>query len=122
MAADRWKRHNFNNFESWQTIPSSPGCYVVYGDGQVIYVGESTDLRRRIVSNHEIRFARYTNFIESPWGKFTDLYVKVRESVRYGDWAMIELRLIKRLQPPHNCKGSTRPRRIPQKQSVGVHG
>lgn len=90
-------------------IPNSAGCYVVYAHGKPIYVGQTTNLRKRIKS-YEFNYARYSNGIHTPWGLCDDLFLKIRPSIRYGDWAMIELRLIKRLQPRFNCVGSTKGR------------
>ena len=50
MNADQW----------WTSIPVSPGVYVVYEDGKVIYCGETASLRARMkdlrdTRNHTLR-------------------------------------------------------------------
>lgn len=89
-------------------FPSIPACYVIYLDGVVTYIGQTIHLAKRMYA-YEFRYA-YSNNVITPWGFTHRLIVKYRPSIRYGDWAMIELRLIKRLQPPQNCVGSTKQR------------
>lgn len=38
--------------ESRQTIPTTGGVYLIYNDGEVIYVGKAKKLRRRIHTDH----------------------------------------------------------------------
>lgn len=90
--------------------PAKPACYVVYLDGVLSYVGQTTDFRKRM-SQHGIDLCRYSEGYDTPWGEFDDVIVKARFSSILGDWAMREIRLITRLQPPMNCVGSTRARR-----------
>ncbi len=62
-------------------------------------------LRQRIGS-YRIRPTYGTGHF-TPWGQFNRVVVKVKTSYRYGDWAMRELRLIRRLKPDYNrtCLG-----------------
>ncbi|MNL72991.1 hypothetical protein D3C87_1983930 [compost metagenome] len=69
-------------------------------DGILVYVGQTTNLRSRL-SSHQIRLT-YTRSIHTKWGFCKALHIKVSPSRRHGDWAMRELRLIKRLRPVHN--------------------
>lgn len=87
-------------------FPPEPACYVIYCDGKLSYVGQTTNLKKRLAS-YNFRYALSNNII-TPWGFFRELVIKYRISRRYGDWAMTELRLIKRLQPIYNCIGSIR--------------
>jgi hypothetical protein len=100
-----WIAYDFDGPWDFQPIP---GVYVVYLDGQVAYVGQSTNVQKRICS-YNFRYG-YTTAIFTPWGQSHGLKVKVQYSRKYGDWAMKELRLIKRLQPPMNCVGSIKKR------------
>lgn len=84
---------------------SEPGAYVVISLGRVLYVGESRDVAQRM-KTHAINYARYGTTVMTPWGRYSDLVVKVRYSQRYGDWAMVELRLIRRLRPIFNVRGN----------------
>jgi excinuclease UvrABC nuclease subunit len=95
------------NDDQQQDIPGVPGCYVIYLDGALTYIGQSCNVRDRIRS-HGIRGFRYSAWIKTPWGNARNVRIKVRPSSRYGDWAMIELRLIKRLRPAGNRRGIER--------------
>lgn len=90
------------------SFPRRPACYVVYLNGELSYVGQASDLAKRM-SAHGIR-AGYGGSCMSVWGPFKSIVIKARFSTAYGDWAMRELRLIRRLQPRINCVGSTRKR------------
>jgi excinuclease UvrABC nuclease subunit len=105
-AFQRWITFEFN-IEPMNLL-KSPAVYVVYGDGRLLYIGQSMDVQKRIDS-HDIRYG-YSNKIHTPWGSYDQVKIKVRYSSKYGDWAMRELRLIKRIQPPFNCVGSVRKR------------
>ena len=107
----RWISYDFSDVASRYSVKNLPGVYVVYGDKGLIYVGQSTDVKKRMAC-HSINYANYTDFIETPWGRFRSVFVKIKYTRRYGDWAMLELRLIKRLQPPFNCIGSTKRRGV----------
>lgn len=110
-------RSNFKNksskwvvFEGTEPylMPNSPGCYVIYLDGLLSYIGQSSNIRKRF-QNYQIRQG-YSSLIFTPWGQFESVITKVHFGDKYGDWAMRELRLIKRLQPQLNCVGSTKKR------------
>lgn len=106
---DRWITVDISDF-SPRDLPEHPGCYVVFADSKLAYIGQSLNLRKRII-NHKIDFARYSNNITTPWGYFKDVKIKIKTFKRYGEWAKLELRLVRRLQPPFNCVGSSLKRR-----------
>jgi predicted GIY-YIG superfamily endonuclease len=81
-------------------LPAIPACYVFYGDGRLLYVGQTTDFKARMKS-HNVRL-RYSNGYTGPWGDYREMSVKVHFGIAYGDWAMRELRLIQRLRPEFN--------------------
>ena len=89
-------------------FPRLPACYVIYLDGALSYIGQASDLAVRM-SSHGIRIT-YGNNYATKWGHFKSVVVKARFSSRLGDWAMREIRLINRIQPPLNCVGSSRKR------------
>lgn len=106
----------------WQ-VPKSrrdilplPGCYAIYCDDVLVYVGSSTNLRARCLAyGRHSRFARHPAgrhipVLRFPWGisSYRGFYVKVKYSRRLGDWLMWEWRLIARLQPRHNRLGVTK--------------
>lgn len=85
-------------------MPAEAACYAVYWNGRLVYIGQTTDLRNRF-HLHNFRLG-YANNIHTPWGHNcpdTDVFtVKARFSERLGDWAMREIRLIRRLRPEFN--------------------
>lgn len=85
-------------------LPSSPGVYAIYFDGELVYVGSSFDVRKRVLT-HGINWSKYSHGIDTPWGQRKALTIKYRRSDVYGDWAMHELRLIRRLKPRFNSIG-----------------
>ena len=104
-----WFRHSLDDLNS--LVPRSPGTYVIFADGVPVYVGSTTNLRSRLFAGHQINFSRYSAYFDTPWGQFRDVGIAYRPSKRFGDWAMVELRLIRRLQPKFNCWGSVKRRR-----------
>ena len=105
----RWKTYDIMDLFY---IPQKPGCYCIYLDDYLVYIGQARDLRKRLFNApRRFDFRRYTNTIETPWGNGKELFVKVSLSRKYGDWAMREIRLIHRLQPVGNCVGSVKRRR-----------
>lgn len=104
----KWKTWKYDSLISY--LPEVPACYAVYLNGQLAYIGQTGNLYKRFAS-YKIRFSWGASII-TPWGNHETVEVKFRPSIKYGDWAMIELRLIKRLQPPQNCAGSTKKRRL----------
>lgn len=84
-------------------MPRSPGCYAIYADGKLEYIGSSVNLLARFIqwNNHIQKFdGRWI----SPWGDHDHLRVKYRLSTYYGEWPMRELRLLRRLRPVGNTK------------------
>jgi hypothetical protein len=68
---------------------------------RVIYVGSTGNLSARM-NSHRAMASRST----SHWLHTYGISMKYRVSLRYGDWTMIELRLIRRLRPAHNKRGA----------------
>lgn len=83
-----------------------PGVYVIIADGTVLYVGQSENVAARIAA-YNIRFG-LGGSVFTRWGAHRRVAVKVRYTERYGDWLMIEARLIRRLQPKFNIRGCRR--------------
>jgi len=82
-------------------LPHVTCCYVVlspfHGPG---YVGQTVNLRRRF-KGHGFRWTGqlWTSYKRGEWDS---LVFKRRVVERFGDWAMHERRLIRRLQPIAN--------------------
>lgn len=86
-------------------LPRVACCYVIYFNSELKYIGSTNDLRNRF-SGHSIRYG-YWNELITPWGDFpnsTNFIIKYKPSRKYGDWLMLEARLIKKLQPAFNSK------------------
>lgn len=85
------------------TLPRIAGVYAVYVGGELVYVGQSGNIANRF-SEHNFRYGYGKNII-TPWGNYpqdTPMVLKIKRSVRRGDYAMWEIRLIHRLQPCFN--------------------
>lgn len=96
----------WETYPSGDGVPQQPGVYAVFINGDLLYIGSSMNVRTRL-SNHALKYARYSATVHTPWGDFKadEWVVKYRPSRRYGDWAMVELRLIRRLCPRFNIAG-----------------
>lgn len=87
------------------SLPPTACCYAIYLNGSLMYIGSTNNLRNRFCG-HQFRYSYGKSFI-TPWGDFPiplDFKIKYRPSKRYGDWLMVEARLIRRLQPEFNKK------------------
>lgn len=80
-------------------IPSLPGCYVIFVDGVLAYVGSSNNLDQRIGNHFDNRNSPWLT--KGHWSRHHFL-IKFRLSERFGDYLMWEARLIYRLNPPFN--------------------
>lgn len=80
-------------------FPSSAACYVIFEGRKLLYIGSAVNLRSRLCG-HRI----YEGLIGYREGACDPKKVTVayRPSLRVGDWAMVEIRLIRRLKPPLN--------------------
>lgn len=87
----------------WE-LPKEPGCYAFYMDGELVYIGQTQNLRSRL-GMHNVRPGYYGEMI-TPWGTCKSVSLKIKTAIKYGEWAMRELRLIRRLKPPSNRSGA----------------
>lgn len=104
----RWQEHEFDCFGPRAT-PAKGACYVIYLDGVLTYIGQTGNFKARL-ANYNIRPGYADCTILTPWGPCRSIKIKVNYGRRFGDWATREVRLIRRLQPPANCVGSTKRR------------
>lgn len=92
-----------------------PGCYAIYLDGVLAYIGSSENLYVRLLI-HRAKFKlgipdkRLVPVIHTQFGTCSKVAIKVRLSSRFGEWLMVEARLIRRLKPSGNIRGVSRPR------------
>jgi excinuclease UvrABC nuclease subunit len=84
-------------------FPSLPCCYAIYADGELVYIGQTVDLKSRM-ANHVVWNGTQEQAGKKRWGHASVLIVKARFSDRLGDWLMREARLISRIKPSGNTK------------------
>lgn len=106
LHAKEWTPGQWHLFDPFTGagLPRAPGVYVFFFDGRPVYIGSSNNLQGRLWQ-HRFEYARVSSDQHTPWGfqpGYTVITGKLRVSFRYGEWAMTELRLIKRLQPRYN--------------------
>ena len=99
---------NWKSFSLDESLPLLAGCYAVYLDGVLSYVGQSSNVRDRLLLGHGINFSRYSMYIDTPWGQFKHVEFKIRTRFGYGEWLACEARLIRKLQPCRNRLGVSR--------------
>lgn len=92
----KWKK--FDPYDT-STIPNSPGVYVIFCYGIVMYVGSSRRMSHRMAQHFQTadRFS-CTRF----WPAMDSLTGKYCESEKYADWLTKEARLIRKLSPHCN--------------------
>ena len=95
---------NWEPFDPATTNDSTPACYAIYIRGELVYVGQTINLAGRMKTHGFSR--RGAGPTTTPWGRFFSVSAKRRRVMRYGDWAMVELRLIRRLNPRCNSQHS----------------
>lgn len=101
--ATNWTEYRLLAHRETDKLPKCAGVYVIYLDGRPVYLGQSVNVANRI-AGHRLRHS-YARYIITPWVDVPDttrITVKVKPSKRLGDWAMLEIRLIARLQPEYN--------------------
>ncbi|MCA3064722.1 GIY-YIG nuclease family protein [Aquidulcibacter sp.] len=102
IRPNRWHLFELLTMDS-PLLPTCAGVYVVYFDDELVYVGSSNNVRKRL-HEHKFKYG-YANNFRSSWGVATEstrVFVKVKPSSRVGQWAMDEIRLINRLRPKGN--------------------
>lgn len=105
----RWWRFGLTASRS---IKAVPGCYVLMHGSRVMYVGQSENVRRRLMG---YRFENFPDFdrqdyyVMTPWGPWYgcggEAAGRVFYAKRFGEQLMVEARLIRRLQPEFNRRG-----------------
>ncbi len=85
-------------FNNVRELPDWPCCYVIYVKGELVYIGKTLNLDLRFFQ-HRLTFGT------------RNVRVKAKLCRRFGEWSMVEDRLIARLQPKMNVKGIIAARR-----------
>jgi hypothetical protein len=99
----KWIKYNFNHNGKWRA-KRIPGVYVMYIDRKLAYVGQSVNILHRLEC-HRFRWMP-DGRLQTRWGYYKKAFIKVKYSQQFGEWAMLEARLIQRLQPYLNQKGN----------------
>jgi hypothetical protein len=98
-------------FLELDAVPSSPGVFVIYGRGVLLYVGQSTDMLSRLRALRTSIFSPAENGtpLRAALAKYNkaELRLKYERISRCGDWLSLEYRLIAKLRPPLNSKSPT---------------
>jgi hypothetical protein len=92
-------------------ILALPACYVIYFDGRIVYFGQTNNLSKWLTAGHGFRMSTASNSTVTKWVIPRSVKVKAHFGVKFGDWAMRELRLIRQLRPEFNISGLGKPRR-----------
>lgn len=98
---DKWLRYEKGQIQGGEfgLMRTQWVVYVIYLNERLAYVGQTNNLYQRLLT-HRIGFRN--NMWNTNWGKFADLYIKVKYPSNLGKEAMIEKRLISRLKPFYN--------------------
>jgi hypothetical protein len=97
----KWKK--FGLYPNKTTLPNRACVYAVYFNDLLVYIGQSSSLSNRF-SGHAFRYG-YAKNIHTPWADIpsdTKIDIKAKFSEKLGDWAMWEIRLIRKLKPCFN--------------------
>lgn len=84
-------------------VPPIPACYVIFVGPHPVYVGQSRNLRQRILQYKFYEALDYHTV--TPWGAFQDVSIRFAWEEKFGHSLMLEARLIRRLQPRFNIRG-----------------
>lgn len=112
IGNSQWETYCFFPHQERDQLPTHAGVYAVYFDGDLVYIGSSSNVRNRF-SGHAFRYS-YGKTIITPWQEIpqsTRIDIKVKKSVARGDWLMWEARLIYKLLPIFNKKLTGRGRK-----------
>ncbi len=93
----RWRKLTRFDIDWGKEIPERPGVYALYLENSLLYIGSSSNLKSRL-NNHP--FVRRSDSVRTDFK-----YLKFKVCSKYGEWLMLEARLIKRAKPPLNLKG-----------------
>jgi hypothetical protein len=93
-----WREYPIDGIRS--EYPAAGGCYAFIGDGRLLLIGQTSNLRIRM-PQYDVRHGLCGEYF-TPWGQFNRLTLKIKVGRRFGEWAMRELRLIRRLRPSCN--------------------
>lgn len=97
-----WIKYDLSSPDGFANLPNVPGCYVIYLDNELVYIGQSFNVRGRLLVH--IDFGMTNSWPYTKWGSAKVITVKVKFSKKFGDWLMVEARLLAKLKPRGNVK------------------
>lgn len=98
----RWKIIPTNAI--FTDVPSCPGVYAIYKGNELVYVGQTSNLRKRLTTHRcSARGGNTRRLTAIDCLGTTALWFKVRPcDHRFGEWLSLEYRLLRRLRPKLN--------------------
>jgi len=83
-------------------IKEFAGVYAIYINRRLVYIGSSQNVAQRV---HFHAMELYNGRpCKEEWPKVETISFKIKYSEKFGDWLMLEARLIKRIKPLMNKK------------------
>lgn len=110
MLARRKKWRVISPMRSTPWVPQGPHVYVIYLDGVASYIGSTSNLANRLSGYGFRPTARgdgWTCCIRGERIAAREIWLKVKAGRKFGQWLMDEARLIRRLAPPLNRRGTS---------------
>lgn len=100
----KWRAWEVFDPTNPKTMPRLPGVYVIFQGLTVVYVGSSRCVRHRMQGHRLDGNAGRSNYYSksSEWTALSGLSGKFCVTHKFGEWLMLEARLIRRLSPSHN--------------------
>ena len=101
----RWNNSEFRDNDAEEL----PGLYCIMKDKEVLYVGQSRNVQRRIAEHWETMQSDLSKTVLTlafPWGSFivgdSVIHIKFRYEIKKGEALMAEFRIMHRLRPMGN--------------------
>lgn len=85
-------------------ILAIPAVYAIYLNDKLVYVGQTNNMKARY-SAYGIKIT--PDGVATPFGVFASIQLKIRYSVKVGQEAMVEKRLIYKTKPMFNKNSKT---------------
>ena len=97
------RKHCWHRVINHLSAPRDAGCYAIYSDGKLLYLGCALNLKERLATIHWQMSHGVLGLVRRT-GTFPNVLIKLRLSGRAGDQFRIEQCLIHRLRPPGNTR------------------
>ena len=93
-----------------RSIKSAPGCYAIFDELGLLYIGQSENVWSRLNHGHNV-FAQEDSDLRSRKFDVRISHIKVRYDKLFGERLMREARLIRKLRPSGNANLGIRKRK-----------